>query len=115
MRAFEILREQSVEKDAQEALITLLTSMHALEINQVLITQIIKSLADQKFFVDVAWVQDNIKNIDIVDTSQSTPEKIILKSLSGIPQEPEPNYDEPTTSDETVDRMAKQALNKRIP
>jgi hypothetical protein len=115
MRAFEILQEQTVEQDAQDALITLLTSMHAMGIDKVKVSQVIKSLEDQNFFVDIPWIRENIQDMDIVDAESSDEENIMLKDVSGKSAEPQAGKPEQEQdSEQQVDRMAKQALNKRI-
>lgn len=115
MRAFEILREQTVEQDAHNALITLLTSMHAMGLNKVKISQVIKSLEDQNFFVDIPWVKTSIQDMDIVDMDSTDEETIMLKDVSGKSQEPPVEQPEQEQdSQQQVDSMAKQALNKRI-
>ena len=115
MRAFEILQEQTVEQDAQDALITLLTSMHAIGIDQVNINQIIKSLEDQNFFVDIPWIINNVEDMEIVDSDTSDEETIILKDVSGKSAEPQAGKPEQEQdSEQEVNLMAKQALNKRI-
>jgi hypothetical protein len=115
MRAFEILQEQSVEQDAQDALITLLTSMHAMGIAKVKVSQVIKSLEDQNFFMDISWVRENMQDMDIVDAESSDEENIMLNDVSGrsaAPQAGKPEQEQ--DSEQQVDRMAKHALNKRI-
>jgi hypothetical protein len=117
MRAYELLQEQTVEADALDALITLLTSMHAMDIEEIKIEQIIKSLEDQNFFVDYPWIINNVQDMGIVDTDASDEDKIVLKDVSGKTDQPtqEPQDQQEFDSEQQVDKMAKQALNKRIP
>jgi hypothetical protein len=120
MRLKDILSEQTHELQARDALITILTTDHALGIGQVTVDQIIKSLEKLNFFMDKNWIRDQARQIDVVDSDQSTADTIVLQSTkSEKPGEPETT--EPETNPETTDmdkdvvsKMAQQAADRRI-
>lgn len=117
MRAYELLQEQTVESDAKDALITLLTSMHAMDIDEIKIDQIIKSLENQNYFVAYPWISNNVKDMGIVDADASDENKIVFKDVSGKTAQSStttPDQQE-LDSEQQVNKMAKQALNTRIP
>ena len=115
MRAHEFLTEQDHEADARDALITLLTTNHALGINTIGVDQISRSLEDNNFFVDAEWIVNNSKQAAVVDADASTSSEIVLKT-DGASEQPDTQDAQPDLPDQqsTVASMAKSALNKRI-
>ena len=113
MRAHEFLFEQSHEDLARSALITLITTQHAMGIPEIKTQQLLKSLEDRNFFMDQDWVWGQVKSIPVVDTEKSEPTKIVLN----LPNSgPEIAPEEPTKPDQSqaVEKMAKKALAQRI-
>jgi hypothetical protein len=115
MRAHEFLTERDHEADARDALITLLTTNHALGINTIGVDQISRSLEDNNFFVDTDWIVNNSKQAAVVDADASTSSEIVLKT-DGASEQPDTQDAQPDLPDQqsTVASMAKSALNKRI-
>jgi hypothetical protein len=115
MRAHEILREQSHEDQARDALITLLTTQHALGIPDIPMEKLLHSLEDRNYFMDADWVQAQVSNIPVVDAEASNNDQIKLK-LPRAPQDDTPvsapTPDGPAAPDR-VAAMAKKALAKR--
>lgn len=118
MRAHEFITEQNHEQDAKSALITIITSNHAMDISSISIPQLVKSLADKNFFVDEDWVFRNAKEIPVVDVDATTQEQVVLKNVtSGRADDGAESSDtkQKTTDDkDLVGKMAKSALDKRI-
>lgn len=115
MRAHEFLTEQDHEADARDALITLLTTNHALGINSVGVDQLSRSLEDNNFFVDTDWIVSNSKQAAVVDADATTDQEIVLKT-DGASEQPDTEDQQTDLPDQqtTVASMAKRALNKRI-
>ena len=113
MRAYEFLLEQTHEDLARDALITLITTQHAMGISEVKTDKLLKSLEDRNFFMDQDWVWDQVQNIPTVDQEKSTPEQIVVKLPNHEPETPTAEPGEPDTA-KTVEKMAKKALAQRI-
>lgn len=118
MRAHELLCEQSHEQLARDALITLLTTQHAMGMPEIQTAQLARSLEDRNFFVDTAWIWDQAQKMDIVDQDKSDQKHILLKlpdqsddDLSDLNDQP---TDTETDSEKKVNQLAAQALDKRI-
>lgn len=118
MRAHEFITEQDHEQDAKSALITVITSNHAMGISPISIKQLVKSLADRNFFVSEEWVLEAAKEIPVVDEDATDEEQVVLKNvISGRSDDGEHSSGEKqkTTDDKhKVSQMAKSALGKRI-
>ena len=113
MRAHEFLCEQSHENLARDALITLITTQHAMGIPEIKTHQLLKSLEDRNFFMDQDWVWGQVQNMPIVDVAQSKAEKIVLKLPNGEPESTPETPAEPDSA-QAVEKMAKKALAQRI-
>jgi hypothetical protein len=115
MRLHQLLSEQTHEDLARDALITLLATNHAMGIESVATSKLLKSLERRNFFVNAAWLKDQISNIDIVDADASDDDTIKIRVENGddTSDQTMPTDDEQAQRD-TVDRMAQRALNKRI-
>ena len=113
MRAHEFLCEQTHEDLARDALITLITTQHAMGIPEVKTSQLLTSLEDRNFFMDQDWVWSQVSTIPVVDMEQSKPEQIVLHLPNS---EPEATAEQPTEPDssQAVEKMAKNALAQRI-
>lgn len=118
MRAHEFITEQDHEQDAKSALITIITSNHAMGISPISIPQLVKSLADRNFFVSEEWVLTAAKEIPVVDVDATNEKQVVLKNVtSGRPDDGESTSStkRKTTDDKSkVSQMAKSALDKRI-
>ncbi len=114
MRAHEFLCEQTHEDQARDALITLITTQHALGIPEIKTKKLMKSLEDRNFFMDQDWVWQHAQQIPVVDTESSKPEQIVLKLPNNEPEAQAAEPDAPEDQTKTVEKMAKQALAKRI-
>jgi hypothetical protein len=114
MRAHEFLTENAHEKAARDALITLLTTNHALGIKSLSMDQLIKSLENRNFFVDPDWVSDQVKDIPVVNPEASNFKTVVLQlsraQASDSEPQPEPKID---SDQDQVERMAKRAMNAR--
>jgi predicted Zn-dependent protease len=114
MRAHEFLTENAHEKAARDALITLLTTNHALGIKTIAVTQLTKSLEDRNFFVDADWIVDQIQDIPVVNASASNFKKIVMQlTRTDTDDQPEQAEPEASTFDDKVEKMAKRAVNSR--
>lgn len=118
MRAHELLCEESHEDLARDALITLLTTQHAMGMPEIQTKQLSQSLEDRNFFVDTAWIWDQAQKLDIVNKDKSDQSHIVLNlpdqsddDLSDLEDTP---ADTETDAEKKVDQMAGQALDKRI-
>jgi hypothetical protein len=114
MRAHEFLCEQSHEDLARDALITLITTQHAMGIPTIKTSQLLKSLEDRNFFMDQDWVWSQMHTIPVVDMQQSKPEQIVLKLSSSEPEATPPKQPTEPNNAKTVEKMAKNALAQRI-
>lgn len=114
MRAHEFLCEQTHEDQAHDALVTLITTQHAMGIPEVKPEKLLKSLEDRNYFMDADWLWDHAQQIPVVDVEASSPELIKLKLPKTGKTEPEaaPELDATDQSDR-VEKMAKQALAQR--
>ena len=118
MRAHELLCEQSHEDLARDALITLLTTQHAMGIPEITTKQLSKSLEDRNFFVDTAWIWEQAQKLDIVDKEKSDQKHLTLK----LPDQSDDDLedldaavpDQESDAEKKVDQLAAQALDKRI-
>ncbi len=114
MRAHEFLCEQTHEDQAHDALVTLITTQHAMGIPEVDTEKLLKSLEDRNFFMDMDWIWNHAQQIPVVDVNASSPDHIKLKLPRSTQQEP--SQDAPpavTDQSDRVEKMAKQALAKR--
>lgn len=118
MRAHEFLCEQTHEDQAQDALVTLITTQHAMGIPEVKAAQLLKSLEDRNFFMDQDWLWDHVQQIPVVDVEASSPDQIKLK----LPKTSKTVGDAADTQDaqipameptKKVAQMAKKALAQR--
>jgi hypothetical protein len=120
MRAHEFLFEQSLtDQDAQLFLTNLLASSYSLKINQLSMKSILKSLLDQGYLRDARWVLNTINNMPddpnlIVDKQMSDSNKVVFSQDEGAVSEPLDEPAEQPDSDQVVDQMAQQALDRRI-
>lgn len=114
MRAHEFLCEQTHEDQAHDALVTLITTQHAMGIPEVDVEKLMKSLEDRNYFMDMDWIWDHAQQIPVVDVEASSPDHIKLKLPRSAPTD-DNKVPEPTTPDpsDRVEKMAKQALAKR--
>ena len=114
MRAHEFLCEQTHEDQAHYALVTLITTQHAMGIPEVDIEKLLKSLEDRNYFMDMDWIWDHAQQIPVVDVEASSPDHIKLKlprsAKVDATKEAEPAAPDPS---DRVEKMAKQALAKR--
>jgi hypothetical protein len=120
MRAHEFLCEQTHEDQARDALITLLTTQHALGIPEIDTDKLLQSLEDRNFFMDADWISAQVSDIPVVDAESSTPDNVVLR----LPRKPGQNSasdagdaDVPVMPDSSdrVAQMARKALAKRNP
>jgi hypothetical protein len=118
MRAHEFITEKDHEQDAKSALITIITTNHAMGISPISIKQLVKSLANKNFFVSEDWVLTAAKNIPIVDTDATDEKNVVLKDVkSGRASDKSSDTPIETDQDDSekqVARMADRALDKRI-
>jgi hypothetical protein len=114
MRAHEFLCEQTHEDQAHDALVTLITTQHAMGIPEVKPEKLLKSLEDRNYFMDADWLWDHAQQIPVVDVEASSPELIKLKLPKTGKTEPEaaPEPDATGQSDR-VKQMADKALAQR--
>ena len=113
MRAHEILCEQTHEDLARNALITVITTQHALGIPEIASDKLLKSLEDRNFFMDQDWLFNQVQSIPTVDAEGSKPELIVLKLPAQAPKTAAPATQEPDAAG-TVEKMAKKALAQRM-
>lgn len=114
MRAHEFLCEQTHEDQAHDALVTLITTQHAMGIPEVKPKQLLKSLEDRNYFMDADWLWDHAQQIPVVDVDASSVDLIKLKLPSTGTSEPLPSPDQtPQDKSDRVEQMAKQALAQR--
>jgi len=120
MKLSELLCEQSHEDLAHDALITLITTNHALGMTEISAKKLLKSLEDRNFFMDSDWLWDHVQQIPIVDADASTKSLIKIKQPTDTDTDVDSDADSdktdadaPDTNSKTVDRMAKRALAKR--
>ena len=113
MRAHEFLCEQSHEDLARDALITLITTQHAMGIPDIKTHQLLKSLEERNFFMDQDWLWSQVETIPVVDMEQSKPDQIVLHLPNS---EPDLTPEAPAEPDQAqaVEKMAKKALAQRI-
>jgi len=113
MRAHEFLCEQSHEDLARDALITLITTQHAMGIPTIKTSQLLKSLEERNFFMDKNWLWGQVQDMSVVDVENSTPEEIVLDLPDS---EPAVTPKAPVKPDraKAVQKMAKNALTQRI-
>lgn len=115
MRLHQLLSEQTHEDLARDALITLLTTNHAMGIESVDTSKLLKSLENRSFFVNTDWLKGQISSIDIVDADASNDDMIKLRVDNEDDGDDQTSpVDDEQTQKSTVDRMAQSALNKRI-
>ena len=93
MRAQEFLCEDTHEDQAHDALVTLITTQHAMGIPEVKSPKLLKSLEDRNFFMDTDWLWAHAQQIPVVDVQSSSPDLIKLKL-------PKKNSMEPDTAPE---------------
>lgn len=115
MRAHEFLTEQNHEQAARDALITIITTNHALGITKIKPVQLAKSLEDRNFFVDADWIKNQLQDIPVVDQDKTTDDQVVLTTSEFGASQPEqsslPDLD--TDTQTSVEKMAKRALAKR--
>lgn len=114
MRAHEFLCEQTHEDQAHDALVTLITTQHAMGIPDMDTEKLLKSLEDRNFFMDMDWIWDHAQQIPVVDVNASSPDHIKLK-LPRSAKTDVAKAEAPAATDasDRVEKMAKQALAKR--
>ncbi len=114
MRAHEFLCEQTHEDQAHDALVTLITTQHAMGIPEVKPEQLLKSLEDRNYFMDADWLWSHAQQIPVVDVDASSEDLIKLKlpktGKQDTPDQPPPAPADPS---DRVEQMAKQALAQR--
>lgn len=119
MRAYEFITEQAWAKQVRDQLITYLITMHAMGIQQVNIDQLITSMQQDKYTVDYPYVIAIAKQMQIVDQQASDNDTIVFTDPSGKPQDlgsSRPDQtNQPPNNQTVVDKMAKSAIDKRIP
>jgi len=114
MRAHEFLCEQTHEDQAHDALVTLITTQHAMGIPEVKPEKLLKSLEDRNYFMDADWLWDHAQQIPVVDVEASSADLIRLKLPKTGKSEPESSNEMPAVAPSLrVEKMAKQALAQR--
>lgn len=119
MKIHEILCEQNHEDQARDALITLLTTQHALGIPETSMQQLLQSLEDRNFFMDADWIQQQISDIPVVDMDASDDDTVVLKlprtsSASTSANSTQKSQDQDPDIQNKVKNMAQKALAKRM-
>ena len=99
-------------------LLGLLANAYSLEMPELSMKGILKSMLNQGYNRDAKWVLNTIKNLPdddnlIVNKEASNGDKVVLASEEP-PTETEPQEPEVPSAEQTVDSMAKSALNKRM-
>lgn len=120
MRAQEFLNEQQVtDQDARMFLIGLLTNAYSLNIKALPMKGLLKSLLDSGYLRDAKWVLNVINNLPddenlVVDKQASDREQVVI-ALDEPDAEAAQPAPEDKESEEVIDKMARDALNKRMP
>jgi hypothetical protein len=115
MRASEFIHQKLIEtdreKEIREALLTLLTTMHATNIPSVSVSQLRKSLETAGYYVPLSWILDEVKEIPIVtDVDRGQVNLDIPLSDTEADSASQPSQEQ---NDSKVEQMARKALARR--
>lgn len=123
MRAHEFIFEQSItDQDAQAFLLNLLASSYSLQLPNLSMASILKSMLDQGYLRDARWVLNTIKKMPddddlIVDKEKTDHKQVVFQTdVSDESEQPDTTVPDPDaiSPDQTVSNMAQSALNRRI-
>lgn len=123
MRARDFLNEQEItDRDAQVFLLGLITNAYSLGIKSLPMKGLLKSMLDQGYLRDAKWVLHTINGLPddenlVVDKTASDKTQLVLASdeEEDLEGEEAPAAPDEEDAEQVVDKMAKDALEKRTP